>query len=353
MPDPSRRPLSLAALDAAISESIGHPVRRDRLERDDRVFRWIIRRAEREGDCFRTTYAEAALGSGYDVDRLVDRAARKAAKRRRVSTIRRALESLAGAALIEYSGVQKENGQWRCLEVRVRRYARGTPPCGRSTRVRRRSSVPDARRAHHRGQAPTRARTSVHRIFFSGQSGYSPAVGPADQTTTKRGPMRARAWAPDRDGAPGAHPAPRIRGSRWRKSVERRGDDWPIELFERRHQELVELCDLFEAAFERPARFSFRRHGEQLTRILARFDRFAGLGENSPGTGFREAARIIEADGEEARGHSRGLVVSGFDNRRGRPRYSEIATLAYFIPVLDEMSKDRRRHWKRHKNPDR
>lgn len=138
--------------------------------------------------------------------------------------------------------------------------------------------------------------------------------------------------------------------------AEGRGDDWPIQLFELRDQQLVELCDVFEAAFERPARFSFRRHGDRLNRILDRFDRFAGRGENSRGTGFREAVRLIEATGHEAVREGptrRGVVVSGFDGRRGRERYSEIATLAYFIPVLDEMSKDRRRHWRRYRDPDR
>jgi len=353
------KPLSLQALDAAISESIGGPVRRDRLERDDRVFRWIVRRAEREGDCFRTTYAEAAKGAGYDVDPLVDRAARKAAKRRRVSTIRRAFDSLAGAALIEVSGIQKENGQWRCLEIRVRRYARGTPPCGVSQRVRRvstarrvapagtRRSMPNARPARARGQVPSRARESVHRIFFSGRSGYSPAVGPTDQTATQRGPTRARARAPVRERAPGARSASRIRGSNLRRLLERRGDDWPVELFELRHPQLVELVDAFEAAFDRPARFSFEDYAEKTDRSLRRFDRFAGRGALNEGTGVREITRVIEALGAEQLGSRDGRIANPNGTR------TEIVSLAYFVPILDEMSKDRRRHWKRHQDPDR
>jgi hypothetical protein len=106
-------------------------------------------------------------------------------------------------------------------------------------------------------------------------------------------------------------------------------------VFEVSQQELVELCDVFEAAFDRPARFSFASHAERLTRILARFDRFTG----SAGTaraGFAEAAAIIRASAEQA---------------RWDPRGDRVGSLAFFLPILDEASKDRRRHWRLHHAP--
>ena len=110
------RPLSLAALDAAISETIGRPVRADRLARDDRVFRWVVRRVIVEGSLrFRTTYAEAAAGAGYPVPRLTCRANRREARQLRVSTVYRALCSLQAAGLVRFRGLKRANGQWRCL----------------------------------------------------------------------------------------------------------------------------------------------------------------------------------------------------------------------------------------------
>jgi hypothetical protein len=309
--DAERRPLSLAALDAAITETTGKPPRRDRLARDDRVFRWVIRRAEREGDCFRTTYAEAAKGAGYDVEALTCRAARQRAKQRRVSTIRRALDSLQAAGLIDFRGAKKENGQWRCLEIRVRSAARGTPPCGRSARSPR--------------------RRPGWRVSFSGKSGYSPAVEPAVLEDQKRVPARARAPKP------GAA-KPQARRTRGRGRYEPRGDDWPLEPFEVRHQEAVELCDAFEAAFDRPARFSFARHLAYLERIFARFDRYTGLSAgHTRGAGLAEAMAIIADIGEEARWNV--------------GRAAKINSLAYFLPILDEASKGRRRWWKRSAKP--
>ncbi len=112
------RPLSIAALDAAISETIGKPVRADRLARDDRVYRWIVRRAIAAGSRrFNTTYAEAAAGAGYEVPRLNCRANRRQARAQRVSTVYRALRSLQAAGIVRFHGVRRENGQWRCLSV--------------------------------------------------------------------------------------------------------------------------------------------------------------------------------------------------------------------------------------------
>lgn len=313
-------PLSLEALDAAISHAIGKPVRRDRLARDDRVYRWVIRRVAREGSTFRTTYAEAARGAGYDVAPLKTRAARRRAKERRVSTIRRALGSLQEAGLLEFRGCLKENGQWRCLEIRLDPSARGRAPHGRS------------------GRRPQRR--PGHRVSFLSQSGYSPAELPAGDKTQKRVPSRARA----REGSNAPAKARRTRGSpRSQRRTLRLGEDWPLDSFELRDQALVELCDVFEASFGRPAHFSFRQHGERLRRVLARFDRFtgrAGASERSdgrPGPGLREAKTLVQELAREA--------------KAGVPSAKRINSLAWFVPVLDQASKERRRWWKAHYGP--
>jgi hypothetical protein len=147
----STRPLSIAALDAAISATIEKPVRRDRLARDDRVYRWICRRAIAEGGfTFNTTYAEAAAGAGYEVPRLNTRANRRQARHLRVSTVYRALSSLAAAHLITFEGKKRENGQWRCLTITLLPAGRGAPPAGRSRRApKRRPFDFCAEVAHH------------------------------------------------------------------------------------------------------------------------------------------------------------------------------------------------------------
>ena len=77
-----------------------------------------MRRAIAEGSTrFNCTYAEAAAGAGYDVPRLNCRANRKEARHQRVSTVYRALSSLAGAGLVRFRGVKREDGRWRCLSV--------------------------------------------------------------------------------------------------------------------------------------------------------------------------------------------------------------------------------------------
>jgi hypothetical protein len=308
-----RDPLSLGALDAVISASIGKPVRRDRLARDDRVYRWAVRRAKKEGGCFfRTTYAEAARGAGYDVPRLTGRANCKRAREQRVSTIYRALRSLELAGLLRFQGVKRENGQWRCLSVSLTDAAFGPcPPCGRSPRRPRRGPG--------------------GRISFSGKSGTSPSVPPSAVTADKRVPVRARG----REGSAVPTQARRTRGDPERREAP--GASWPLERFDVAHESAVVLCEEFEAAFGRPANFSFRRHGERLARILARFDRFSGLC-GKDGAGLEEARAIVRAVGEESRCRTRGVEAG-------------IASLAYFLPILDEASKGRRRWWKNWARP--
>jgi hypothetical protein len=300
------KPLSLAALDAAISESIGKPVRADRLARDDRVFRWAVRRAISTGARqFNTTYAEAAAGAGYEVPRLTSRANRKEARQRRVSTIYRALCSLREAGLLRFESAQL-NGKDICLRIVLEPAAFGAPPCGRSPRAPRR----------HPG----------HRVSFSSRSGSPPAVPPPGETAKKRVPVRAHA-------SQGSDAPAQARRTKVSSRYEPRRDDWPLDGLEIGHQEAVELCDTFEAAFNRPARFSLRRHGERLERILARFDRFSGKAGWRAGAGVAAAKAIIEDLGNDA--------------RWGAGPGAKIGSLAYFLPILDEASKAQRRFHKR------
>lgn len=318
------RPLSLAGLDSALSETIGRPVRRDRLARDDRIYRWICRRAIAEGSlAFNTTYAEAAAGAGYDVPRLNCRQNRKEARHRRVSTVYRALSSLAGAGILRFAGTHKENGQWRCLRIELLPAGHGQPPAGRSRRrPRRRPGC---------------------KIAFCDKSGTSPAVVPGGtNSTTALACARARERPPDGEA--------RRKRSSIRSIIAQTfaRDDPAILEAERdrrynRHRsgigrsEAVELCEAFEDAFSKPSKFSFERpeHLGRLERILARLDRYIdgrrGY-EQCSGAGLREARRFVESVGKEA--------------QAGVGWASQIDSLAYFLPVLDEISKGRRRLWK-------
>lgn len=300
------KPLSIAAIDAAIEATIGKPPRRDRLARDDGVYRWLVRRCMCEGSFrIRTTYAEAARGSGYDVPHLGPRAGRRRARQQRVSTIYRALCSLRAAGLIEFEGVKRKNGQWRCLGIRLLPAGVGRPPAGESCRRPRRNRA-------------------TGRVSFSRRSGTSPAVVPGQTTSeTSCGLTRARARAP---GAAGSE------SERARKVISEALAN-PGDRYERWRDadpELVELCELFEQAFGRPAKFSFRRHGSVLRRVLARIDRYWHGG--TPGAGVEEARILVQSVAEDLRW------------RLGSE--STPHSLAYFLPILDEISKDRRRWWK-------
>ena len=315
------RPLSIAALDAAISETIGAPVRRDRLARDDRVYRWIVRRAIAEGSIrFNCTYAEAAAGAGYDVPRLNCRANRREARERRVSTVYRALQSLAGAGLVRFRGVKRENGQWRCLSVILTPAAYGAhAPFGRS------------RRGPHRRPG--------YRVSFSRRNGTSPTVAIAKNAPESED-VRGRARE-------GPKEAGEEEGSAFLRALlapsmpdpdEVEAWPWDHGYFTVRHERLAYLRDSFIRHFGLPARFSFRRHGPALERALERLDRAEGdhfgyLADGRrrrPGAGLRAALQLIR---REARRERLGPNAK-------RPK---IRTLAYFIPKLDQMSKQARR----------
>jgi hypothetical protein len=334
----SEPPLSLASLDAAISETCERPIRRDRLARDDRVYRWICRRIQREGCfAFKTTYAEAASGAGYEVPRLNCRENRRQARHMRVSTVYRALSSLAAAGLIRFRGVKRANGQWRCLRIELLPAGRGTPPAGRSRRG--------------------ATRRPGGKISLSRRSGTSPAV--PGLCPGNNPPAGAFARARERDGPDKARRDRSAIRQIIRRELSEAGDALEADLvrdhrgkpaeerrFERRYgrhlataHEAVELCDAFEAAFGRDSHFSLRKaeHAGRLQRILARFDRYTGVAgrrqlADRAGVGLAEARRFVEAVGREA--------------RAGVGWAAKIDSLAYFLPVLDELSKGRRRHWK-------
>lgn len=320
------RPLSLAALDAALSETLGRPVRRDRLARDDRVYRWIVRRAIAEGSLrFRTTYAECAAGAGYEVPRLNCRPNRKRARQLRVSTVYRALSSLEAAGLVRFHGEKREDGRWRCLSVGLTPAAYGPcPPFGRSRR------------------RPERC--PGRRIRFSRRNGTSPPVETSKNGSEVRGRTRARAREPD-EGAPreaGSFLAAALAARQPEQSTDPRRP-WPLERFDLSDPRAVLLVELFESEFGRPAQFSYRRHGPVLTRILDRIDRFTAAAPHGwdeardryrPGVGFEEAASLVRRWGR----------LSRVGRPDGRP--AAVNSLAYFLPKLDQLSKRRRREWK-------
>lgn len=317
------RPLSLAALDAAISETIGKPVRADRLARDDRVYRWVCRRAIAEGQLrFNTTYAEAAAGSGYPVPRLNCRPNRLRAREQRVSTVYRALCSLQAAGLVRFRGVKRENGQWRCLSIRLTPAAYGPcAPFGRSRRV------------------PTRR--PGRRIRFLRRNGTSPEVA-----TAKTPPESVDVRACAREGPPnsggeggGAFLAAALAPAEAQLDPSA-ARPWPNERWDVRDERAVLLVEAFERHFGIPAKFSYRDHGPELARILDRFDRYSGFAgdrfgydaagrRRKPGAGLAAALELIRR---------RGALY-----RTGNRRLQKVRSLAYFLPVLDQMSKTVRR----------
>ncbi len=117
---------------------------------------------------------------------------------------------------------------------------------------------------------------------------------------------------------------------------------WPNERFDLPDFELVELVEAFESAFGLPPRFSYNHHGPALRRALDRFDRFAedrsGYTADGRrwrhGAGYRAAAALIAQRGALYRTGNRGL--------------QKVRSLAYFVPKLDQMSKQVRRSWRDH-----
>jgi hypothetical protein len=316
------RPLSLAAIDAAISETIGKPVRADRLARDDGVYRWIVRRAIVEGSLrFNCTYAEAAAGAGYAVPRLNCRPNRRQARQQRVSTVYRALCSLQAAGLVRFHGVKRPDGRWRCLSVGLTPAAFGAdPPFGRSRRAPRRCPGRKVRILRKNGTSPPVA-TAKKRPRGVGVPAHA-REGPPTAAARERGGFLAAALAPTERLADPTLPRP-----------------WPNERFDLPDPELVEVVELFEEAFGLEAKFSFERHGPSLRRILDRFDRFEG--PTAPGGGDQRGRRAGIRRAREL------LVRKGALYRVGNRHLAKVKSLAYFLPRLDQESKKSRREWRK------
>lgn len=320
------RPLSLAALDAAISETIGRPVRADRLARDDRVYRWIVRRAIVEGSLrFNCTYAEAAAGAGYAVPRLNCRANRLQAREQRVSTLYRALCSLQAAGLVRFHGVKRPDGRWRCLSIALTPAGYGAlAPFGRSRRGPRRCAGGRISFSRRNGTSPPVV-TTKNGLDCEGVRAYA-REGPPEGAGEGGGGFLSAALSPTEldSEAPGARP-------------------WPHEHFDLSDERAVLLVEAFERHFGIPARFRYDRHGKELRRALDRFDRYTGEAgdrfgydaagrRRKAGAGFKAALALIR---------QRGALY-----RTGNLRLQKVRSLAYFLPVLDQQSKKVRRTWR-------
>jgi hypothetical protein len=106
------RPLSLEEVAEALQAIKPRTLRRDCLESRDRAYRWCVRKAIAEGHRFRATLTQAATGLGYPVtgDKTDDFNSFG-------KSVRRCLNDLQEAGLIQWGGITWPNGQWRCIEV--------------------------------------------------------------------------------------------------------------------------------------------------------------------------------------------------------------------------------------------
>lgn len=294
------------------------------MSRDDRVFRWICRRAIASGSTtFRTTYAEAAAGADYEVPILNCRENRLQARSQRVSTVYRALCSLEAAGLVRFHGHKTKAGKWRCLQVSLLEAAYEPEPAfGHSTR------------------APSRR--PGHRISFCRRSGTSPTEG-KPKATANGVSWSARAREPSCEASPDlgtAEEATKRPGSLAHAMLDaleavarssKRSSAWPHERWDLSQTEVVALVEHFEEEFGFDAKFSFERHGPQLIRTLTRFDRFSWADPelSGPHAGYAAAWKLIRRWGRLY--------------RAGNRRVAHVASLPYFLPRLEEASK-RLRH---------
>jgi hypothetical protein len=106
-------PLTLEEVAEALQASKPRTLRRDCLESRDRAYRWCVRKVFGErSSTFRTSITQAAAGMGYRVsgDRDDDES-------RCGQSVRRCLKDLEEAGLIQWSGVKRPDGRWRCIEI--------------------------------------------------------------------------------------------------------------------------------------------------------------------------------------------------------------------------------------------
>jgi hypothetical protein len=118
------KPRSLGGVYEALLGITPGQLYRNRVNSRDRMYRCLWRRAYVEARKngwrdptaapFRTTIAKVAAAAGYEVtgnpteDKL-----------RWQTPVRRCLNDLQAAGLIEWRGLRRANGQWQCIEVRV------------------------------------------------------------------------------------------------------------------------------------------------------------------------------------------------------------------------------------------
>jgi hypothetical protein len=189
---------------------------------------------------------------------------------------------------------------------------------------------------------PHRPASTARRIFFRHDEVPCPSGGVCTPSVSK--PLeegRSRARGPDEASAAPPRPAnnreasaaaPRPTSAAGssaagkRPGEQRLGRGGGAEVAESSSDARSALLQRFSELFGDP-RFSHRRWGKRLDRALARLDRYADFGAGRVGAGLEVALGLIETEAEEVRWR-----------RRKRP-----ASLAYFIPVLEEMSKDWRR----------
>lgn len=305
------KPISLEGVHQALQKITHGTVRRDRLESRDRAYRWAVRKAFGEGNPFRSTLAQAAAGMGYPVtgDPRQDSCTHQA-------QVRRCLNDLQDAGLIQWGGIKRANGQWRCIEVRVldnerqRTIMYGSTTSRRSHRSPSRKPLdacPGGRRHRYR------TASSARRIFFTASKMTTPLRGVSSPSDSQLKGETSRAR-----GAPGRSP-------RWQpppqKNSSQEGSARPAEPAGR-----AALLERFAALFGEP-RFSHRQWGDRLDRALARLDRYADFGTGRSGAGVEFALNLLEATAE--------------DSDAFAP--CSPASLAYFVPILDSISKEWRR----------
>lgn len=108
------QPVGLEGVAEALQATRPRTLRRDCLESRDRAYRWCVRKAFAEGATFRATITQAAAGLGYPVNGDKQRDFDSFGK-----SVRRCLNDLQSAGLIQWGGIKWPNGQWRCIEVHM------------------------------------------------------------------------------------------------------------------------------------------------------------------------------------------------------------------------------------------
>lgn len=178
---------------------------------------------------------------------------------------------------------------------------------------------------------PYRAASSTNRVFFIA----SDLSGPMQGVTPLRGdnPLCrtvARARGPGEESAASPRPAPA--GADGAGEQQQRGEAVGEPGFAADLEALrparAAFLRRFGELFGRDPAFSHSRWGERLDRALARLDRYADFGRGREGAGLEFALALLEADAEEVR----------WDRRREEPR-----SAAYYVPLLEQVSKEWRR----------